>query len=387
MLSRVVLISATASLIALSGCQENLNLVGSVNEKTNYKYDEAGYMPKSYEQPTAPGLVFIEGGTFHMGGAEKDIAYEMNNRERQVTVHSFYMDRTEIANVDWKMFLHFVGQDSGEEKAKALYPDTSVWFRELAYNEPFVELYYQNPAFNTYPVVGVNWYQANEYCKWRTEFVHQRQLEEDPEATLFPKYRLPTEGEWEYAARGLLEQELYTWEGRSLRNVKGRFIANFKRGRGDYAGRSDKGGSLLVEGLNDGYMIPAPVNAFPPNDFGLQNMAGNVSEWTFDTYRVLAFEDNEDFQPYRRRGEAKDPRQIDTDYSRDGKGTLSLLFNPGNDPTEDHDRVKVYRGGSWNDVAYYLSAGTRRFFNADSSASFIGFRCAMIRVGSPSLDY
>jgi gliding motility-associated lipoprotein GldJ len=246
-----------------------------------------------------------------------------------------------------------------------------------------------------YPVVGISWYQAHEFCKWRTYVVNSKMKEDDPEAITYPKYRLPTEAEWEYAARGLLEQQLYPWEGKSLRNLDGRFRANFKRGRGDFAGRSDKGGSELTGGLNDAYMITAPVRAeFQPNDFGLYHMAGNVAEWTEDTYRVLAYEDVQDLNPFRRRGQTQDPWKEDSQYPTNESGDLSLLYNPGtdNDPgagsgnAEQHNRVKVYRGGSWNDVAYYLSCGSRRYLNADSSLATVGFRCAMTRVGSPELD-
>jgi len=373
-----------AALLSACGGGTNYDRIGSTSSVSGMRYSEENFQPRDYAgQETAPGLVFIEGGTFHMGGTENDIAYDRDNRTRQVTVASYYIDETEVANVDWKEFLFYIQRDSGEEKYDQLYPDTSVWYRDLAYNDPYVQYYFQHDGFNMYPVVGVSWYQCQEFCKWRTTIVNNQLTEKDPEAVLFPRYRLPTEAEWEYAARGLLEQQLYPWEGKSLRNIEGRFLANFKRGRGDYAGRSDKGGSLLVEGLNDQYMIPAPVGGpFPPNDFGLFHMSGNVSEWTEDTYRVLAYEDNEDLNPFRRKGDVNDPWQYDDDYREQ---QLSLLYNPGEgNPGEgDHDRVKVYRGGSWADVAYYLTTGSRRFFNADSSSALIGFRCAMTRVGRP----
>jgi gliding motility-associated lipoprotein GldJ len=401
MTSRLNLLFAALVAVVLSGCSGGgYDRVGSSSRVTGESYgDEYGYQPREYnELPAAPGMVFIEGGTFHMGGSEKDIAYDMDNRERQVTVASYYIDEMEIANVDWKEFLHFMLQDSGDAKYEAMMPDTLCWFRELAYNDPYVLYYFQHEAFDMYPVVGVDWYQCQEFAVWRTGIVNGKLLERDPEANTFPRYRLPTEAEWEYAARGLLEQELYPWEGKSLRNTEGRFRANFKRGRGDYAGRSNQAGSNLIEGLNDAFMIPAPVSGpFAPNDFGLMHMAGNVAEWTEDTYRVLAYEDVDDLNPYRRRGGVQDWWNEDIDY-RDRN--LSLLYNPtpngylyGGDlgaagqmygvEIGAHDRVKVYRGGSWQDIAYYLSCGTRRFYNADSSSSTIGFRCAMTKLGLP----
>jgi formylglycine-generating enzyme len=137
-----------------------------------------------------------------------------------------------------------------------------------------------------------------------------------------------------------------------------------------------------VEGLNDGYFIPGPVKAFYPNDFGLYNMSGNVAEWVFDTYRVLSYEDVEDLNPGRRRGKTDDNFTDDDRYVEQ----RTLLFNPDAQAPSTNgafDNVKVYRGGSWADLAYYLTTGSRRFYSADSATATIGFRCAMIRVGSP----
>jgi gliding motility-associated lipoprotein GldJ len=377
-----------ASLMFGTGCskQAKLNRVSSKSSKTGVKYggkkDTDVYRPKEWkERSPAPGLVLIPGGTFLMGGGEKDIEYAMNNRQRQVTVQSFYLDETEVANVHWKEFLFDIQQED-QTKFEELYPDTNVWRRDLAFNDPIAETYYNHPAFDTYPVVGVTWHQVNEYCKWRTQKVNDQLLEKNDEAVLYPSYRLPTEAEWEYAARGLLESEIYAWEGKSLRNRKGNFRANFKRGRGDYAGWRGGDGKHMT----DRYMITAPIYEFWPNDFGLYNMSGNVSEWTQDTYRILALEDVEDFNPFRRKGRTEirpDDWLDDISY----KQKESLLFNPDPDPStvgnDNYDNVKVYRGGSWADIAYFLSPGSRRFFNADSSSAMIGFRCAMIKVGSP----
>lgn len=381
--SLIILLSAIVSMVMVGcgGKNKDINFVGKTSTKTGVKYNEdGGFEVKNFKgMDPAPGMIFVQGGTFIMGGGEKDIEFSMNNRERQVTVHSFYIDQTEVANVDWKEFLFYIMKDSGETKYQQLYPDTTVWLRDLAFNDPYAQYYYSHIAFNTYPVVGVNWHQVNEYCAWRTTFVNNRLLEDDPEAVLYPAYRLPTEAEWEYAARGLLEQENYPWEGKSLRDEKGQFRANFKRGRGDYAGWAGGNGHHYT----DGYMICAPVLAFYPNDFGLFNMAGNVAEWTFDTYRVLNFEDVEDLNPNRRKGgtEIRPDRLLD-DNSYNGKN--SLIYNPDNlNPNSELDNVKVYRGGSWADIAYFLTPGSRRFYNADSSSAMIGFRCAMIKLGSP----
>ena len=326
----------------LTGCGggNNINFVGKSSSKTGLKYNEdGGFTVRNFKgMDPAPGLVFVQGGTYIMGGGEKDIQFAMDNRERQVTVHSFYIDETEIANVDYKEFLFFMLKDSGEVMYSQLYPDTTVWLRDLAFNDPYTQYYFAHDAFNTYPVVGVNWHQANEYAKWRTAIVNKTLLDADPESVLYPAYRLPTEAEWEYAARGLLEQENYPWEGKSLRDQMGRFRANFKRGRGDYAGWAGGDGRHYT----DGYMITAPVRSFYPNDFGVYNMAGNVCEWTMDTYRVLSPEDVEDLNPNRRRGrtELRVDQWLDDDaYVQEN----TLLYNPDpNAPTNNtFDNVKV----------------------------------------------
>jgi sulfatase modifying factor 1 len=393
MKNRILVTALAAIFLAgmLSSCsshKDKINRVGKSSSKTGMKFGKNDYFePIKYkEKDPAPGLVLIPGGTFVMGGGEKDIEHSMDNRQRQVTVQSFYLDITEVANVEWKEFLNFVlkGQDEDfpETKYDELYPDSTVWLRDLAFNDPIAEEYFNHPAFYMYPVVGVDWHQANEYCKWRTKLVNNQLLEKDEDAVLYPSYRLPTEAEWEYAARGLLESEIYAWEGKSLRNRKGQFRANFKRGRGDYAGWRGGDGKHMT----DGYMITAPVMEFYPNDFGLYNMSGNVAEWTQDTYRILALEDVNDFNPFRRKGKTEirpDDWLDDVSY----KQKESLIFHPTSNAAfvnnEPIDNVKVYRGGSWADIAYYLSPGSRRFFNADSSSARIGFRCAMIRVGSP----
>lgn len=375
----------------LSGCSNKkakINRVGKNSSKTGISYgskkETDKFAPIDYkEEPPAPGLTLIQGGTFIMGGGEKDILHAMDNRERQVSVQTFYMDVMEVSNVDWKEFLYYIQNEEGEFKVNELYPDTNVWRRDLAYNDPIAETYYAHPAFNMYPLVGITWHQANEYCKWRTKKVNDTKLEEDEEAVMYPSYRLPTEAEWEYAARGLQEGEIYSWAGKSLRNKKGEMKANFKRGRGDYAGWAGGDGHHLT----DGYMITAPVAEFWPNDFGLYNMSGNVAEWTQDAYRLLSLEDVEDLNPYRKKGKTtlRPDQWLDDDAYSPGN---SLLYYPSAKDSvgtgTPYDNAKVYRGGSWADIAYYLTPGSRRYMKADSASATVGFRCAMIKVGSPN---
>jgi len=144
----------------------------------------------------------------------------------------------------------------------------------------------------------------------------------------------------------------------------GYMLANFKRGRGDYAGIAGR--------LNDGALITSYIYEFPPNDYGLYNMAGNVSEWVQDVYRPMSYQDFDDLNPMRRDGFLDDARNYNSDYEKNPEGFTSLIT----------DRARVYKGGSWKDVAYWMSPGTRRYLDQDSATATIGFRCAMIRAGS-----
>ncbi len=297
------------------------------------------------------------------------------------------MDETEVSNIHWLEYLYYVKLDSSREFYQSALPDTTVWTSDLAFNDPYRDHYLRYPGFRYYPVVGVSWIQANDFCKWRTAMVNLK-LAEDAgveipaesggrialeTGVVLPDYRLPTEAEWEYAAQGLIgtqwldenqtHQRVYPWDGHSVRNPYGKkmgyFLANFKRGRGDYAGIAGK--------LNDGAMITAYAYEFPPNNFGLYHMAGNVNEWVQDVYRPLSFQDMDDLNPIRRDG-ILDEGDKYYDYEN-----FNSLIN---------DKVRVFKGGSWKDVAYWMSPGTRRFLEQDSSTATIGFRCAMIRAGS-----
>jgi len=381
-------ISASAMLSSCSkGGKPTSYNPGGQSTTTGLGYNEDdGFQVQAFSgQPDGPNLVYIEGGRSVLGSFEEDLLTTRDNVEKTVTVASFFMDETEVANIHWLEYMFQLKRDSTEERANAAIPDTMVWKSELAYNDPYVEHYLRYPGFRYFPVVGITWKQADDYSRWRTNVVNYSiaknagiEIPQDggriplETGVVLPNYHLPSEAEWEYAAYALIgnqwldenqsQSRLYPWDGHALRNPFGKemgyFLANFKRGRGDYAGIAGK--------LNDGAMITEYIYNYPPNDYGLYNMSGNVSEWVYDVYRPLSYEIIDDLNPLRRDG------YLDVKEGYDKKNYQSLI--------DDH--VRVYKGGSWKDLAYWMSPGTRRYLDEDSSTATIGFRCSMIKAGT-----
>ncbi len=373
---------------------------GKESTTTGLAYNaDDGFQVNDFQgQPAGPNLVFIEGGRTVLGSHEEDIINAHDNIERTVSIQSFWMDETEVANIHWLEYLFYVQKDSSQEFYQSALPDTTVWATEVAFNDSYVDHYLRYPGFRFFPVVGIKWTQAFDYGKWRTGAVNlalARKAGKEDEykegklglesGLMLPAYRLPSEAEWEYAAQALIgtqyldenqtNQRIYPWDGHALRNPYGKqmgtFLANFKRGRGDYAGIAGK--------LNDGALITDYVYAYPPNDYGLYNMAGNVAEWVYDIYRPLSFQDFDDLNPMRR-------RELNPVTKKEMIKDGTVFLDPGKDYDKENslitDQVRVYKGGSWRDVAYWLSPGTRRYLNQDSATSYIGFRCAVINAGS-----
>lgn len=424
-------------------------------------------------------------------------------------------------------------------------PDTLVWRNRLGFNEVMTENYLRHPAYGEYPVVGVSWIQAVEFANWRSDRVNEYNLEKagylkrdakvidvNAESTfntdtyinaptltyggneevingdgrnkrnvrtdadgnetniyatretgiISPKYRLPTETEWEYAALGLSElrsynlyrgRKKYPWDGQYTRSgkrkIRGDQLANFKQGKGDYGG--------IAGWSDDGADITNAVKSYAPNDFGLYDMAGNVAEWVADVYRPIVDDEFNDFNYYRGNVYTKNainddgtvkvvtvddivydtlsngkvvarnlPGEIlqvpvdenetylrtnfdksDVINFRDGDKRSSRYYESFNDDEEEgidgkkesdtrkmynspkhtitrdslgniireydkannrtsliNDQVRVYKGGSWKDREYWLDPAQRRYFPQDMATDYIGFRCAMSRVGSKS---
>lgn len=357
-----LLIVLLAALAIASCARERSNTTGwEYNEPRNGGFQKVPY----FDQETGPGLILVEGGTFTMGRSEQDVTYEWNNIPRRVTVSSFYIDQFEVTNFNWLEYLYWIKRTYEEYPMiyKNALPDTLCWRSPMAYNEPYVEYYLRHPSYQNYPVVGVSWTQANDFCKWRTDRVNEfiliregvltmnpdqsgepfttdaylanqyhpqeeqflrdlnprqgwsgkrkdlgQRIVRMEDGILLPRYRLPTEAEWEFAYYGLIgsmtnpedpgvieNRRTYPWTGHWVRQddkeFQGDIRANFVRGRGDYMGAAGA--------LNDAADVTAPVDSYWPNDYGLYHMAGNVSEWVMDVYRPLSHEDFDEFRPFR----------------------------------------------------------------------------------------
>ncbi|WP_026776880.1 gliding motility lipoprotein GldJ [Polaribacter sp. Hel_I_88] len=326
-------------------------------------------------QKTPPGMIGVEGGSFTMGQVQDDVMFDWNTTPKKIHVRSFYMDEAEVSNSEYLLYAEYTKDlyNPSEENYRYIYnsvlPDTLVWRKSLGNTDILAENYFRHPAYADYPVVGVSWLQANEYCKWRTNVVNLKTLIDkghiknvfeidsvkipfDTEAflansdkvfkgdstiyrrgvgravrkrgeprpgrdefqgarkisrsdgILVQSFRLPTEAEWEFAAKANIEnreynnirgRKKYAWDGKYSRDKsrrhKGDQLANFKQGPGQYSG--------LSGWSSDGADIPNKIKSYPPNAFGLYDMSGNVAEWVADVYRPIIDSEANDFNYFR----------------------------------------------------------------------------------------
>jgi len=356
-------------IVGLTGwSSKDKSAVGFYDSKAGYK-----------GQLAPPGMVLIEGGTFTMGQVQDDVLFDWNTTPVKQQVRSFYMDETEVTNSEYLFYLDWMekvfppNNVNYEHIYQSAVPDTLVWRDVLGFNELLTENYLRHPGYADYPVIGVSWVQANQYCKWRTNRVNEKILMDkgilkplfeldsievkgknhfdtdtyienpyamfDGDSTIYKKglpsntarkkgapkpkrgeftgrqvkvsdgilsakFRLPTEVEWEYAAKAVVEdreynnargRKKYAWSGKYTRNKSKRYmgdqLANFKQGKGDYSG--------IPGWSNDGADITIQVKSYEPNAFGLYDMSGNVAEWVSDVYRPIIDNDANDFNYYR----------------------------------------------------------------------------------------
>ncbi|WP_372767182.1 gliding motility lipoprotein GldJ [Lutibacter sp.] len=519
--------------VSLTGWSSKDKNAGGFAGDTKYKGQEA-----------PPGMVLIEGGTFTMGHVQDDVMFDWNTTPVQQQVRSFYMDETEVTNSEYLFYLDWMekvfppNDPNYEHMYESAIPDTLVWRDVLGLNELLTENYLRHPGYADYPVIGVSWIQATQYCKWRTDRVNEKILMDkgvlkplfaldslevkgqnnfntdtylnnpyslfDGDSTIYKKglpdnkqrkkgeakpsrgaftgrqvkisdgilsskFRLPTEAEWEFAAKAVVEdreynntrgRKKYAWKGKYTRNKSKRYtgdqLANFKQGKGDYSG---------VPGWsNDGADITIAVKSYEPNAFGLYDMSGNVAEWVADVYRPIIDNEANDFNYFR--GNIFTKKMIDAEgnvviadnqnvkYDTLDNGKIVPNFLPGsvkytpvtkrdaymrnnyekaynvdikdgdlastklygkneedletkprmyNSPVKPRvigesgflmqeydvkkrttlvsDITRVYKGGSWKDMEYWLDPSQRRYLPEYMATNYIGFRCASDRIG------
>jgi gliding motility-associated lipoprotein GldK len=272
---------------------------------------------------------------------------------RKLIYHFMWTDYEAAAKLDRDKYAPMDRSQFMRTEDVLVYPDTLCWVRDFTYSfhDPMTNMYFWHPAYDNYPVVGVSWQQAKAFSIWRTQLLNSWLVSMGD--IFVNDFRLPTEGEWEYAARGGNGNigggnalSPYPWGGPYIRNSRGCFLGNFKPMRGNY--------------IDDGGFHTVPVDSYNPNDYGLYCMAGNVSEWCSVAFEEAGYSFMHDLNP---------------DLQYDAKE---------NDPPVL--KRKVIRGGSWKDVAYFIENGARTYEYQDTSKSYVGFRCVQTYIGRSNKD-
>jgi formylglycine-generating enzyme required for sulfatase activity len=327
------------------------------NPKEQVKGKQGVAVPLNKGVPAAmkhliPGLVIIPEGTETLGGASADPDSTGSTIQRRVSISRFVISSTEVSNLQYRAFLSAVKKKVDPATYLSLLPDTAAWLK-FETSGSYTASYFRSPAYDHYPVVGVNWYQAQEYCKWLTE-----ELMSTEEGKAFAKknnlmaFRLPTEMEWEYAARGGNKKMLYPWGNGFMAFEKNAYILKANMFP------ADAKGSPLIERRD--FFFTAPVKSYPPNGYGLYNVSGNVSEWTLDVYRPMSVDP--DANVFRR-------VEMEDKYERSASGEPEIMH--------------VYRGGSFDEQPYYGQCAARRYEKPEVATCGIGFRIATGIAGTP----
>ena len=365
-------------LIGLNSC----TIPGNRSTTTDWEYgNPKGLTFKSIDHngSAPPGMVFVPGGSFVMGSTAESVALDPDNTPKFASVSSFYMDEIEVPNVSYCEYISWMAKvfaQSNPATYRTCLPDTGVWRNSLSFNEPHVNDYLRHPAFKYYPVVGVSWVQANQYCEWRTDRVNEQRLIDAgyieysaqsgeqhfttkgylagfyrPELNkrkaktgiggdpLYPvledgfftaSFRLPSEAEWEYAAQGMVgrteggmivERRVYPWNERGIRFGPGK-----KQGvyHGNFRFSASSPSEVATYNVTRGGPT-APGKYYDANDYGLYNMAGNVNEWVQDLYRPTSNIESEEVSPFLGGGYTRPLYDAEGNLAKDSAGRVVMV--------------------------------------------------------------